>query len=241
MPDAIYEDPRLAALYDTFDGERDDLAAYVDLARELEARDVVDLGCGTGALALLLAASGCRVVGVDPAAASLEVARTKPGAGQVRWVLGDASTLPHDRADLVTMTGNVAQVFLTETDWHATLRGAHAALRPGGHLVFETRRPDRRAWEDWAADTSPRTLVVPGVGQVEHRRQVLDVDLPFVRFQHQYRIGSDGAVLSSDSTLRFWRDDEILGSLDANGYEVVEVRDAPDRPGREWIYVAHRR
>lgn len=44
MPDAIYEAPRLAALYDTFDGERDDFAAYLHLARELDAFDFVDLG-----------------------------------------------------------------------------------------------------------------------------------------------------------------------------------------------------
>lgn len=56
------------------------------------------------------------MVGVDPARASLAVGRSKPGAEQVTWVLGDATTLPRDDADLVTMTCNVGQVFLTETE-----------------------------------------------------------------------------------------------------------------------------
>jgi hypothetical protein len=50
------------------------------------------------------------------------------------------------------MTGNVAQVFLSDEDWAGALQGIHAALRSHGHLVFETRRPDWRAWEKWAAE-----------------------------------------------------------------------------------------
>lgn len=57
MPDPIFADPRLAPLYDAFDGERDDLAAYLDLADELGAHSVLDVGCGTGSLAILFAES----------------------------------------------------------------------------------------------------------------------------------------------------------------------------------------
>lgn len=39
------------------------------------------------------------------------------------------------------MTANVAQVFLFDESWNVTLLGIHAALRPGGVLVFETRDP----------------------------------------------------------------------------------------------------
>jgi hypothetical protein len=37
MPDAIFAHPRLAPLYDAFDGPRDDLPAYLAIARELHA------------------------------------------------------------------------------------------------------------------------------------------------------------------------------------------------------------
>lgn len=43
--------------------------------------------------------------------------------------------------------------------------GAASVHRP--RLVFETRRPEHRAWEQWAADTGPITLDIPEVGQVE--------------------------------------------------------------------------
>ncbi len=114
MPDAIFANPRLAPIYDAFDGDRDDLAAYLSIADELGADRVLDVGCGTGCLAVLLADSGRTVVGVDPAGASLEVAKSKDVTGQITWVQGDAAAAPAFGADLAVMTGNVAQVFLTD-------------------------------------------------------------------------------------------------------------------------------
>ena len=164
MPDAIFAHPRLAWVYDAFDGPRDDLAAYVAIAGELGADRVLDVGCGTGCLAIELARTGRTVVGVDPAAASLEVAKAKEGSDAVTWVHGDAAAIPAVAADCALMTGNVAQVFRTEADWAHVLTAVGAALRPRGYLVFETRRPERRAWEEWAADTGPVALDIPGRG-----------------------------------------------------------------------------
>ena len=45
------------------------------------------------------------------------------------------------------MTGNVAQVFVSDEDWHTTLAAVREHLAPGGWFVFETRRPEVRAWE----------------------------------------------------------------------------------------------
>ena len=114
MPDAIFTHPRLAPLYDAFDGDRDDLTAYLGIADELGAERVLDVGCGTGALAFLLAETGRTVVGVDPAEASLEIARAKDPTGRISWIHGDATTVPALDADLAVMTGNVAQVLLTD-------------------------------------------------------------------------------------------------------------------------------
>jgi SAM-dependent methyltransferase len=240
VPDEIFDHPRLAQIYDTFDGERDDLDAYLGLADELGANRVLDVGCGTGCLAILLAGSGRTVVGVDPSHASLEVARSKEQPDGITWIPGDITAVPSLDADLAVMTGNVAQVFGSDDDWAQVLQGVHRALRPGGHLVFETRRPQYRAWEKWAADPGPVTLDVPGIGTVEQRLDVTEVNLPFVSFRGTYRFHSDGEVLTSDSTLRFRDRAEVEASLAAQGYRVLDVRDAPDRPGREFVFVAAR-
>jgi len=240
VPDAIFAHPRLAWVYDAFDGPRDDLAAYVAIAGELGADRVLDVGCGTGCLAIELARTGRTVVGFDPAAASLEVARTKDGSDAVTWIHGDAAAIPAVGADLALMTGNVAQVFLTEADWTQVLAAVGAALRPRGYLVFETRRPERRAWEEWAADTGPVTLDVPGQGPVEQRREVTAVHLPLVSFRYTYTFLADGAVITSDSTLRFRDRGDLEPALAGQGYRVLDVRDAPDRPGREFVYITER-
>ena len=240
MPDAIFAHPRLAPVYDAFDGPRDDLAAYLGIAGELRAGRVLDVGCGTGCLALLLAGTGRTVVGVDPAAASLEVAKSKAGSAAVTWINADARQIPAGGADLAVMTGNVAQVFLGDEDWARVLRSVGAALRPGGYLVFETRRPERRAWEQWAADTGPVTVDLPGTGPVEQRREVTRVDLPLVSFRYTYTFLADGTVITSDSTLRFRGREELESSLAAHGYQVLDVRDAPDRPGLEFVFITQR-
>jgi SAM-dependent methyltransferase len=240
VPDAIFAHPRLAPIYDAFDGDRDDLAAYLGIADELGADRVLDVGCGTGCLAVLLAESGRTVMGVDPAGTSLEVAKSKDATGRITWVHGDATAVPACGADLAVMTGNVAQVFLTDEDWALALQDICAALRLGGYLVFETRRPERRAWEEWAADAGQVILDIPGIGSVEQRYEVTDVSLPFVSFRYTYRFLADGAVVTSDSTLRFRARDEVESSLITYGYRVLDVREAPDRPGREFVFIAER-
>ncbi|GAA3166713.1 class I SAM-dependent methyltransferase [Streptomyces virens] len=240
MADECFAHPRLAAVYDPLDPDRSDLDAYLRMAEEFGARRVLDIGCGTGVFALLLAGRGVEVVGVDPARASLDVARAKPGGERVRWIEGDATALPPLRMDLAIMTANVAQAVVAPDAWHGTLRGAHAALRPGGRLVFETRDPARRAWERWTREDSYGRTDVPGIGTVEHWHQVTDVDGPLVTFRTTYVFAADGAVLTSDSTLRFRGREEAEADLAAHGFTVDEVRDAPDRPGREFVFVARR-
>ena len=53
-------------------------------------------------------------------------------------------------------------------------------------------------------------------------------------------LDSDSAALTSDSTLRFRSRDELADSLAAANLDVEEVRDAPDRPGREFVFIARR-
>ena len=67
MPDHAFADPRLAALYDRLHPDRSDLDTYVAILEELGARSVLDVGCGTGTFAAMLADRGVEVVGVDPA------------------------------------------------------------------------------------------------------------------------------------------------------------------------------
>ncbi|MEU0987411.1 class I SAM-dependent methyltransferase [Streptomyces sp. NPDC005953] len=240
MADDCFAHPRLAAIYDSLHPDRSDLDAYLQIAEERAVRRVLDIGCGTGVFALLLAHRGVEVVGVDPALASIDVARAKPGGERVHWICGDARDLPPLQVDLATMTANVAQAINDPHTWQNTLRGAFEALRPGGLLVFETRDPARRAWEGWTPENTHEVVEAPGVGAVENWGQVIDASPPLVTFRWTYRFAADGHVLTSDSTLRFREREEVERDLLSQGYVVEEIRDAPDRPGKEFVFLARR-
>jgi SAM-dependent methyltransferase len=240
MADKFFEHPRLAAIYDALDADRSDLDVYVGLAEELGARRVLDVGCGTGTFAILLADRGFEVTGVDPALASLEVARAKPGGDRVRWIHGDATSLPRLRVELATMTGNVAQAIVEHADWEATLGGIYAALSSGGYLIFETRDPAYRAWRGWNRAASYGVTEIDGIGAVESWHELTDMNGSLVSFRSTTVFVSDGEVLTSESTLRFRERDDVQAELVAQGYVVDEVRSAPDRPGREFVFFARR-
>jgi SAM-dependent methyltransferase len=240
VADRHFELPRLAAVYDALNGDRSDLELYESIIAELGGRRVLDVGCGTGTFALRLADRGIEVTGVDPARASLDVARAKPGAHRVRWLLGDATCLPPLQVDVATMTANVAQAVVEESEWANTLQGIHRALRPGGHLVFETRDASRRVWQTWNQQASRRTTDVPDVGPVDTWVDVTDIAGPLVTFRSTFVFSADGAVLTSDSTLRFRTQAEVRADLAAQGFVVEGIRRALEGSEGELVFLARR-
>jgi SAM-dependent methyltransferase len=142
-----YADVEDARLYDVQNpwGPSDEF--YLALVRE--AGDVLDVGCGTGTLLKRARRDGHRgrLVGLDPGAGMLAVAREEPG---VEWVEGTLAPGAYDAEfDLVTMTGHAFQELRTDDEVLATLRGMRGAVRPTGRIVFETRNPEAREWESW--------------------------------------------------------------------------------------------
>ena len=238
MPDDLFTLPRLARVYDELDGARDDLDHYHAIIDELSASSVLDIGCGTGTFACQLAHRAIAVAGLDPAAASLDIARSKPDAERVRWIHAEATAIPEMSTDVATMTGNVAQVFLDDAEWSLVLASVRKALRPSGFVVFEAREPSARVWERWTKEATFFVHDTLTEGSVEHWTEITRVALPLVSFCHQYVFGRDGARLTSHSTLRFRSRTEIERTLIAKGFEVVAVRDAPDRPGLEHVFIA---
>ena len=239
-----FTDPRMAAVYDALGPGRADTDFYLELAAELAASSVVDIGCGTGLLACELAQHGHQVTGVDPAAAMLAVARGRPGAGLVRWIDGEAAALDPGMADLAIMSGHVAQVIADDERWQATLDATREALRPGGRVAFESRDPAARGWEAWTRRESLRTGTG---GEFEWWYEVTEVagDGARVRCEVHYRFLATGEELVSDNQLRFRTRTELTRALTRAGFTVERVWGDWDRrppgPGRpELIFVAVR-
>lgn len=236
--DPIFSNARLARIYDAFNPDRSDLEPYINLAKEFKAKNIIDLGCGTGVFALQLAHEGFAVVGIDPAHASIDVAKAKPGAENVRWIVGDASVLSPNSADAVVMTGNVAQAIVDPGDWVKTIRQVKSSLTQGGYFIFETRKPEAKAWQDWTKEKSFHSISIPDVGRVDGWVELKNIDLPLVSFRWTYLFHKDGSTLTSDSTLRFRNIEEITENLQQGGFVIKGVREAPDRLGKEYVIIA---
>jgi len=73
---------------------------------------------------------------------------------------------------------------------------------------------------------------------VENWVDLTVVGLPLASFRTTFVFASDGAVLTSDSTRRFRDRGEVAASLRAVGFAVEDIRDAPDCPGLEMVFVA---
>lgn len=220
--DLHYVDPRLVELYDRANPRGADTDFYLQLAADLHAHTILDLGCGTGLLTRELAFGDRQVIGIDPSPAMLAVARRQPGAGRVRWIEGDSSAIGRPEADLVVMTGNVAQVFLNDAEWITTLNLIHAALRSGGHLAFESRNPEARAWEDWNREATHIVSDSP-FGPIEEWLEVVAEGNGRVRFRGYNAFKATGEVLVVNSELRFRSLDEMTQSLSRAGFSVEKV------------------
>lgn len=209
--DLDYLDVRVAREYHYGEGRRDDIDFMVELAQALNAESIVDYGCGTGQLAVALARPGRRVIGVDPAKAMLDLAKSREGADRVEWVWGDITALASRDVDLAVMTGNIPSNLRTDESWRKLLVGLHRALRDDGHLAFGSWNPEA-LWEKWR---SRGALVLPtGDGA---RVRSGPSDGPGMEL-------ADGTErLYSGDEWRYRTHDEFARSLAAAGFAIEQV------------------
>ncbi|MEU0489196.1 class I SAM-dependent methyltransferase [Nocardiopsis sp. NPDC006139] len=211
MVDRHFSEPDLADLYDYFNpwGSTPQDDFYLDLV--LRSRAVLDVGCGTGKIQRVARERGHtgRLVGLDPAAAMLEVGRRD--RGDVEWIHGDLLAGPYDDPghgpftgafDLVMMSGHAFQVFTSDEELHAVLAAVRRALVPGGRFAFETRNPAVRGWEAWTPERV-RTVQGPGGRRATCVHRLREVRGDLVTFTSDYRLENWAEPVVSRSTLRF--------------------------------------
>jgi SAM-dependent methyltransferase len=143
-----YFGERLAATYDqgTADFGPGAVAATVDVLAELAgAGQALELGIGTGRIALPLAARGVRVHGIDLSRAMVARLRAKPGGDAIGVTIGDFATTRVDGTfSLAYLVFNTIMNLTTQEAQVACFRNVAAHLEPGGRFVIEVRVPPLR-------------------------------------------------------------------------------------------------
>lgn len=135
----------VAARYDAHLRERGEpaaIAATVDFLEPLAAGGALELGVGTGRIALPLAARGVRVHGIDLSPDMVAQLRAKPGGAELPVTIGDFSSTRVDGTfSLVYLVFNTISNLTSQEEQVACFANAAAHLAPGGCFVVEVGIP----------------------------------------------------------------------------------------------------
>ena len=142
-----YFDERIAARYDESAAEMFDpmaVAPVVDFLVEIAGSgDVLELGIGTGRIALPLAGRGVPVHGIELSRAMAAKLRAKPGGEDLGVTIGDFATTSVDGSfSLVYLVFNTIMNLTTQPVQVACFRNVAAHLEPGGCFVIEVMIPE---------------------------------------------------------------------------------------------------
>lgn len=134
---------RVADVYDTW-YKKLDSPGEVELLEALAAGGpVLELGIGTGRVALRLAARGVKVHGIDTSPAIVEQMRKKPGSDGIAVTIGDMADVPVDGSfSLVFVVFNTFFMLTTQEAQVRCFRNVAARLQPGGRFLVHAFVPD---------------------------------------------------------------------------------------------------
>jgi SAM-dependent methyltransferase len=144
-----YFDERVAARYDESSSEmfaREAVEPAVDFLAALAGDGrALELGIGTGRIALPLAGRGVEVHGIDLSRAMVARLREKPGGEEIPVAIGDFATTRVDGAfSLAYLLFNTINNLTTQEEQVACFRNVAAQLEPGGRFVIEVGVPELR-------------------------------------------------------------------------------------------------
>jgi SAM-dependent methyltransferase len=220
-----------AAWYDAVHGEGgDDLDFWLPFAAE-QGGPVLEVGAGTGRIALPLARAGHAVTALDPSPAMLAIARKRAAAGglAVPFLEGrlPGAALPRAAFATVLFPNDVLLACPTRDEQAAALRAASASLSPHGRLALDVAGPGH--WLDPDGNGEPILAFSGEVGgarlavwHVRHDDLAAQTRHLHIRYE-QTAPGGDVSVDESDHLLRYVTRSEIVSMLESAGLRLLDT------------------
>ena len=248
------------AIYDLWTQGLEVIQGDVEFFSRLAEKEkpVLELGCGTGRVALALAEQGLQVDGLDLSEAMLELAREKRAQssqatqGRLRLFQGDMSDFSLERRyGLIYIAFRSFQALLSRVQQEQCLAAIHRHLLPGGRVAidlfdpqldrcFEGTYQEEQLLGEALHPSGDRICVYSESRRNDAIRQVFAERWRFERWRGEQRVATERELLEMRWTYRY----EMQGLLEAAGFgELSEFSDfygAPPAYGREQIWVARR-
>ena len=223
-------------IYDQVNTYEKDTEFLLNLMKQTNGKNVADLGCGTGRVTKRLAEAKYTITAIDPNAEAIDYAKQHNTQHEIEWLVGDSAELKAESYDFVIMTANVAQVFLTDESWVETLQAIHQSLKPNGQLVFDTRNPAKKVWEEWQKDQTPDKATHPETGEALKIWTEYDgMEGNVFTFYETVKVVETGqALVREKMQLKFRSYEELMLTVKAVGFrDVVVFADWEDKLANE--------
>ena len=244
-----FQDPET---YDLQCDKYDEDCPFVEQWARSLGGPLLDLACGTGRMALRLAAQGYQVTGVDIVPEMIARARQKAAEHSVsiEWVVADARTFQLQKQfPCIYMLMNAFQFFLTREDQEAMLARVHEHLQPEGCFLFETRNPSPRNLFELRHPEGEKYTTPEGWQLVVTEQQQYD---PTTQIQHYTRYlkflrpGAQHVEKTHRTALRYVFLQEMEALLFYNGFQILSCygnwqQDPLTAASPAMIYVFQRR
>lgn len=190
---------RIADVYDALMADLPDPADCVDRLVELAGPGpALELGIGTGRVALPLAARGVQVHGIDASEAMVERLRAKPGGQAIAVTMGDFAGVPVEGGyRLVYVVFNTFFALLTQDDQVRCFAQVARRLTPGGAFVLQGFVPDQRLY------TGGQSVRATHLGLDQVRLDLARHDPAAQRVDFQHVVLTEGGVRLHPGALRY--------------------------------------
>ncbi len=211
---------KFAGSYDRF-VKRESLLppGLLNLVRSLEAKDILEFGCGTGTVGVGLTAEGYRVTGVDYSEDMLRKARAKARLhrADTRFLYGDITKIRlREKFDLLLCLGNTLPLLGNLADSRKLFRNCANHLKPGGSVLFQILNYDRIMRDrplTFAVDTAPDMIRIKQYG---YGKKSIDFAVTLVDTSK-----IPPAVKTTRNKIHPWLKKDLAGELGGAGFRRI--------------------